>query len=68
LIDPCLRVFDEGPGFFQVTKESLNFKNKLSPYEGFTLQGQVEKTFVRGTLAYDCKGGFEGLVPVGQLI
>ena len=51
-----------------MTKESLNFKNKLTPYEGLTLEGKVEKTFVRGRLAYDASGGFEGLKPVGELL
>ncbi|KAH9830125.1 allantoinase [Rhodofomes roseus] len=54
---------------FTVTKESLNFKNKLTPYEGLTLQGRVEKTYLRGQLVYDRRAGeFEGLQPVGQLL
>ncbi|KAH9948047.1 allantoinase [Amylocystis lapponica] len=54
---------------FEVTRESLNFKNKLTPYEGLTLRGRVEKTFLRGRLVYDlAAGGFEGLAPVGQLL
>lgn len=52
----------------QVTKESLNFKNKVSPYEGLTLFGRVEQTFLRGRLVYDItQGGFEGLDPIGKL-
>ncbi|PSS34127.1 hypothetical protein PHLCEN_2v1837 [Hermanssonia centrifuga] len=44
---------------FEVTKESLNFKNKLTPYEGLTLSGRTEKTFLRGNLIYDaCSAGF----------
>jgi allantoinase len=54
--------------YSQVTKESLNFKNKLCPYEGLSLRGRVEKTFVRGNLVYDSKGGFEGLKPKGILL
>jgi allantoinase len=51
----------------QVTKDSLNFKNKLSPYEGLTLRGRVEKTFLRGSLVYDhAKGGI--LDPIGNLL
>ncbi|KAF8235995.1 allantoinase [Tricholoma matsutake] len=38
---------------FTVTKESLNFKNKLCPYIGMTLRGCVEKTYLRGTLIYN---------------
>ncbi|KAM5541854.1 hypothetical protein V8D89_004583 [Ganoderma adspersum] len=55
----------------KVTKESLNFKNKLTPYEGLTLRGKVEKTFLRGRLAYDADGpagGFGGLEPAGALL
>ena len=48
----------------QVTKESLNFKNKLTPYEGLTLKGKVKKTFLRGRLVYDAEAGFiEGAAP-----
>ncbi|TFK44719.1 hypothetical protein BDQ12DRAFT_593525 [Crucibulum laeve] len=53
---------------FMVTKESLNFKNKLSPYEGLTLQGRVEKTYLRGHLVYDSGSGFEGLTAIGKLL
>ncbi|KAI0634668.1 allantoinase [Trametes polyzona] len=57
------------PVIAQVTKESLNFKNKLTPYEGLTLSGKVEKTFLRGRLIYDsAAGGFEGLEPAGNLL
>ena len=53
----------------QVTLESLNFKNKLTPYAGLTLDGKVERTFVRGKLVYDAAaGGFEGLSPIGELL
>ena len=54
-----------------MTKEMLNFKNKLTPYEGMTLRGRVEKTYLRGRLVYDRAaggGGFDGLEPVGQLL
>ncbi|KAH9932397.1 allantoinase [Fomitopsis serialis] len=54
---------------FTVTRESLNFKNKLTPYEGLKVQGRVQETYVRGQLVYDRAGGtFEGLQPVGQLL
>jgi allantoinase len=52
----------------QVTKESMIFKNKLSPYEGLWLRGQVEKTFLRGMVVYDREGGFENLKPLGKLL
>ncbi|KAG9221112.1 hypothetical protein CCMSSC00406_0005449 [Pleurotus cornucopiae] len=53
---------------FKVTKEGLNFKNKLSPYEGLVLQGRVEKTYLRGHLVYDAVQGFEGIQPSGKLL
>ncbi|KAF8232196.1 allantoinase [Tricholoma matsutake] len=46
---------------FTVRKESLNFKNKLSPYVGATLRGFVEKTYLRGTLVHS------GLEDSGQV-
>lgn len=39
----------------QVTKDKLHFKNKLSPYEGMTVRGIAEKTFLRGQLVWDNK-------------
>jgi allantoinase len=47
----------------------LNFKNKLSPYEGLTLKGVVEKTFIRGNLVFDVhEGGFTDTKPLGVLL
>lgn len=43
---------------FQVTQDSLLFKNKMSPYEGLELRGRVEQTFLRGRLVYDRIDGF----------
>ncbi|THV06823.1 allantoinase [Dendrothele bispora CBS 962.96] len=53
---------------FEVTAESLNFKNKVSPYVNRKLRGKVLKTFVRGFLVFDCVQGFEGIEPVGKLL
>ncbi|KAI0654832.1 allantoinase [Cubamyces menziesii] len=53
----------------KVTKESLNFKNKLTPYEGLTLKGKVDKTYLRGQLIYGgAQDAFTGLGPVGDLL
>ncbi|KAF7376167.1 hypothetical protein MSAN_00031800 [Mycena sanguinolenta] len=52
---------------FTVTKESLQFKNKLSPYEGMTLRGRVKQTYVRGNLVYDQNNGF-ATAPVGCML
>lgn len=54
--------------FVQVTKDMMKFKNKLSPYEGLTLCGQVEQTLLRGKVAYDRKTGFDNLQPTGVLL
>ncbi|KAF6762974.1 allantoinase [Ephemerocybe angulata] len=54
---------------FKVTKELLQYKNKISPYEGLELTGRVEKTYLRGELVYDrIGGGFTGLPPRGRLL
>ncbi|KAJ3899681.1 allantoinase [Lentinula edodes] len=53
---------------FAVTQESLNFKNKVSPYVGLKLRGRVEKTFIRGSIVYDRISGFDGLNPSGELL
>ncbi|OSX63784.1 hypothetical protein POSPLADRAFT_1033288 [Postia placenta MAD-698-R-SB12] len=47
----------------EVTREGLNFQNKLSAYEGRTLKGQVARTYVGGQLVYERERGFEGLEP-----
>ncbi|KAG8741398.1 hypothetical protein FRC10_002918 [Ceratobasidium sp. 414] len=52
---------------FKVTKESLNFKNKLSPYVGQSLEGQVVQTYVRGTLVFDRETGFTSRA-LGQFV
>ncbi|THH05803.1 hypothetical protein EW145_g4529 [Phellinidium pouzarii] len=52
----------------KVTKDNLYFKNKLSPYEGLTIYGKVEKTYVRGRIAWDASINGEGLNPEGRLI
>ncbi|KAI0308317.1 allantoinase [Multifurca ochricompacta] len=52
-----------------VTKESLQFKNKLTPYEGLALFGRVEQTILRGKPIYNgIQGVFEGLEPSGVLL
>jgi allantoinase len=70
----CIALFfkwalsDEDFFALQVTKASLNFKNKLTPYEGMRLKGQVDKTFLRGQLIYSRNSGFEGLAAIGKLL
>jgi len=38
---------------FEVVPEIIQFKNKLTPYEGMNLRGVVEATFVRGVKVYE---------------
>jgi allantoinase len=38
---------------FQVEGAALHHRHKLTPYEGMTLSGVVEKTFLRGEKIYD---------------
>ncbi|KAH7888681.1 hypothetical protein F5I97DRAFT_736463 [Phlebopus sp. FC_14] len=54
---------------FKVSKEQFYFKNKLSAYDGLTLKGVVQQTFLRGRLVYDRSlNGFDGLHPIGKLL
>ncbi|KAI9507795.1 hypothetical protein F5148DRAFT_1201717 [Russula earlei] len=62
-----------------VTKETLQFKNKLTPHEGMVLSGRVDQTILRGSPIYNgmsersstrshrecfCED-FQAMVPVG---
>ncbi|KAF9241598.1 hypothetical protein BU15DRAFT_87179 [Melanogaster broomeanus] len=54
---------------YKVSKEHFHFKNKLSAYEGLTLKGVVQQTFLRGRIVYDKnQNGFDGLTPIGKLL
>ncbi|KAG8815367.1 hypothetical protein FRC17_000737 [Serendipita sp. 399] len=50
----------------QISKDEMHFKNKLSPFEGVRLLGEVQQTFVRGVLAWSRDSGFQK--PLGQLL
>ena len=52
----------------QVKRESLQFKHKLSPYQGFVLRGQIQQVYLRGKLAYDKDTDFEKFSPFGKLL
>ncbi|KAF8973255.1 allantoinase [Flammula alnicola] len=60
-------LWDQDAGYV-VTKELLQYKNKISPYEGLKLRGRVEQTYLRGRKVFDRHVGFEGLVPFGKLL
>ncbi|MEX2171101.1 MAG: allantoinase AllB [Pirellulales bacterium] len=46
--------------------EALHHRHKLTPYDGQQLWGTVERTYVRGQLAY--AGGGHSMEPVGRLL
>ena len=43
-------------GQFTLTREIIRHRHKITPYEGKTLTGIVEATYVRGQLVYQRKG------------
>lgn len=51
---------------FVVDAEELHHRHKLTPYQGETLSGVVQKTFLRGQKIYD--GGDFSERPLGQLL
>ncbi|KAF9475535.1 allantoinase [Pholiota conissans] len=53
---------------YTVTKELLQYKNKISPYEGLKLRGRVEQTYLRGRKIFDHVDGFGGSEPIGKLL
>lgn len=51
---------------FRVAAESIHHRHKLTPYDGETLRGVVEKTFLRGQMVYD--GGEFFPYPLGRIV
>ncbi|KAF9531665.1 hypothetical protein CPB83DRAFT_848537 [Crepidotus variabilis] len=51
---------------YEITKDVLQYKNKISPYEGKRLSGRVEETYLRGNRIYSRSAGFES--PMGKLL
>ncbi|KAL7414704.1 allantoinase [Mrakia frigida] len=60
-------VFDPTASF-TVTKDSLSFKNKLTPFEGITLQGRITATYLRGERIYSVEEGVLGGEPKGRML
>ena len=54
--DADIAIWDDA-ATFTVEPASLRHRNKATPYAGRTLRGRVQKTFVRGALAYDASSG-----------
>lgn len=68
--DADIAVFDP-EAEFEVATRHMHFKNKITPYEGKTLHGRVQETWLRGTKIYDVKTPTqfdEKTGPVGQLL
>ena len=57
--DADLTVWDPKDSF-EVTKEIINFRHKITPYLGHRLEGVVRRTYVAGELVYR-DGTFEAL-------
>ena len=51
---------------FRVNGEKLFHRHPITPYETSTLQGTVERTFVRGNLAFDKTQQLQHSPPTGQ--
>ncbi|KAL0941373.1 allantoinase [Colletotrichum truncatum] len=61
-------VFDDA-ATFQVNPETMYFRNEVSPFDGKTLKGAVDETWLRGKKIFDRKTGFdEEQGPVGRTI
>jgi len=54
---------------YTITKEMVQFKNKVTPYEGMMLSGRVEQTILRGRPIYDgISNKFFNPMPSGALL
>src|ERR1044071_3488140 len=50
---------------FTVAPSMIEHRHKLTPYNGATLRGVVEKTFLRGQMVYDDGAFYE---PFGRIL
>ncbi|KAF2147334.1 uncharacterized protein K452DRAFT_261765 [Aplosporella prunicola CBS 121167] len=65
--DGDVAVFDDTAAFV-VQHDSMLFRNKCSPYEGQTLTGVVEETWLRGRRIHSRADGFGKTGPSGNLL
>ncbi|KAE9568376.1 Allantoinase [Colletotrichum fructicola] len=66
--DADVVVFDD-TAFFEVNTDTMFFRNEVSPFEGKTLKGAVDETWLRGRKIFDRTTGFdEEQGPVGRTI
>jgi allantoinase len=56
--DADLVIWDDAAQF-TVDASLVHHRHKVTPWAGRTLEGVVQKTFVRGQLAYDARSGFK---------
>lgn len=61
--DADLVVFDDA-GEYLITADIIKYRHKITPYEGRTVKGVVERTYVRGSTVY-CNGELQG-EPIGK--
>jgi allantoinase len=52
---------------FVLTKEMIEFKNKVTPYMGRTLHGVIKETYVRGQKVWS-QGKLQSETPLGKLL
>ncbi|KAF3810920.1 Allantoinase [Colletotrichum gloeosporioides] len=66
--DADVVVFDD-TALFEVNTDTMFFRNEVSPFEGKTLKGAVNETWLRGRKIFDRTTGFnEEQGPVGRTI
>ncbi|CAG8634072.1 12497_t:CDS:2 [Gigaspora margarita] len=53
---------------FVVTKDIIQFKNKVTPYMGRTFYGVVKQTIVRGNIVYDAEKDGVKNIPCGNFL
>lgn len=53
--------------FPKIAPDGIYLKNKITPYEGKTMYGVVQKTVLRGNVVYENGKGFMAK-PVGEFI
>ena len=51
----------------KISKSGILYKNKLSPYDGWKVQGLIHKTIVRGQLVYS-NGQIVSRNPIGSFL
>jgi allantoinase len=61
--DADLVVFDDDSEYL-ITADIIKYRHKITPYEGKTVRGKVDRTYLRGTLVYE-DGELQGK-PLGQ--